>query len=408
MGGSYSDFERLEIARQEYEEYTVGAQVRIKNINGEKINIGTVKEVFSDNTGLDGYVIENPKTKEITILFQGSKGPSLEKKSLYDWKYNNLPMVGKIFTGAQKVTPQLQAAADKLNQVLREFPDSKINIYAHSLGIMDAQYALANVDDITRIKEAHLYQGPNIYPNLTKEQREKVDAMKYRIHNYEDTRDIVALNYHRKDSKDSEMAVGIVHYVDSKRRLNPVDQHMWGGYVFDEKGSLRTKNSSADYETKFAFAYDIVKSGLYLNSIVKKQVSTDGISSGEEIFLDSNQAQVVASGIHQTARIGYEEIKKIQLMAHDEAERILLSTHDVPFGFISSPYEVEEAYCKGGAHRGNIVDSVDLVFNPKVEKAKKLLEDLEKLESSLKKSIEEMVEQDKQLSEEFYKWNNSK
>ena len=48
------------------------------------------------------------------------------------------------------------------------------------------------------------------------------------------------------------------------------------------------------------------------------------------------------------------------------------------------------------------------MFNPKVEKAKKLLEDLEKLESSLKKSIEEMVEQDKQLSEEFYKWNNSK
>ena len=162
MGESYSDFERLEIARQEYEEYTVGEQVRIKNINGEKINIGTVKEVFSDNTGLDGYVIENPKTKEITILFQGSKGPSLEEKSLYDWRDNNLPMVGKIFSGAQKVTPQLQAAADKLNQVLREFPDSKINIYAHSLGIMDAQYALANVDDITRIKEAHLYQGPNI------------------------------------------------------------------------------------------------------------------------------------------------------------------------------------------------------------------------------------------------------
>lgn len=178
--------------------------------------------------------------------------------------------------------------------------------------------------------------------------------------------------------------------------------------MFDERGSLRTKKSSADYETKFALANDIVKSGLYLNNLVKKQVSSDGISSSEEIFLDSNQAQVIASGIHQTARIGYEEIKKIQLMAHDEAERILLSTHDVPFGFISSPYEVEEAYCKGGAHRGNIVDSVDLVFNPKVEKAKKLIEDLEKLESSLKKSIEEMVEQDKQLSEEFYKWNNSK
>ena len=103
MGGSYSDFERLEIAKQEYEEYTVGAQVRIKSITGEKINIGTVKEVFSDNTGLDGYVIENPKTKEITILFQGSKGPSLEEKSLYDWRDNNLPMVGKYFQVPKKL-----------------------------------------------------------------------------------------------------------------------------------------------------------------------------------------------------------------------------------------------------------------------------------------------------------------
>ena len=42
MGESYSDFERVEIAKQEYEKYIVGSQVRIQNINGEGINIGTV------------------------------------------------------------------------------------------------------------------------------------------------------------------------------------------------------------------------------------------------------------------------------------------------------------------------------------------------------------------------------
>ena len=55
-----------------------------------------------------------------------------------------------------------------------------------------------------------------------------------------------------------------------------------------------------------------------------------------------------------------------------------------------------------------MIEQIPMTQAQRVEKAKKLLEDLEKLESSLKKSIEEMVEQDKQLSEEFYKWNNSK
>lgn len=103
MGESYSDFERVEIAKQEYEKYIVGSQVRIQNINGEGINIGTVKEVFSDNTGLDGYVIENPKTKEITILFQGSKGPSLEKNHFMIGKITIFLWWGKYFQVPKKL-----------------------------------------------------------------------------------------------------------------------------------------------------------------------------------------------------------------------------------------------------------------------------------------------------------------
>ena len=55
--------------------------------------------------------------------------------------------------------------------MMEKYPNAKINIYGHSLGSMDAQYALANVTDYSRIKSANIYNGPNIYSTLTEEQK---------------------------------------------------------------------------------------------------------------------------------------------------------------------------------------------------------------------------------------------
>ena len=49
---------------------------------------------------------------------------------------------------------------------MEKYPNAKINIYGHSLGSMDAQYALACITDYSRINGAYIYNGPNIYSLL--------------------------------------------------------------------------------------------------------------------------------------------------------------------------------------------------------------------------------------------------
>ncbi|MDG3132355.1 hypothetical protein MKL26_04850 [Streptococcus suis] len=79
----YSEHERQRIANEQYTFYTPNQIVAVKSDEGETIEVGTVREVISDSTGLNGYVIEEPDGN-ITLLFQGSKGPG-EAGSREDW-----------------------------------------------------------------------------------------------------------------------------------------------------------------------------------------------------------------------------------------------------------------------------------------------------------------------------------
>lgn len=402
----YTDLLNKMIAKKEYDSSLVeGAPVKVSDGNNT-ITIGIVREIFHDNTGLDGYVVENPETKELTVLFQGSKAP-LEEGSWPDWVDNDFPMVWNILTYKKSVTPQLDAAANKLNQILKEYPDSKVNLYAHSLGSMEVQISLARVSDITRIGEVHIYQGPNIYPTFTEEERLKVDAMKYRIINHVDQSDIIAFGY---NSKNSDNAVGIVRHVDSKYLglIKFIEQHMWGGYVFNTDGSLKVKNDTSSYEYHFSTSLDIARSGMYLNLMKKRKMLLDGLSKSEEIFLDSDQAQLISSGLSSAAKTAFETINKITEQAHSEAEVILSSTRNVPWGFVSSADEVEEAYYAGGITRASIVNDVDSYFEPMEAKAKKLSEDFENLEIQIKSSIADMLKKDNELAGEFNEWNKMK
>lgn len=406
MTSKYSDRENKRISKEEYSNYQVGDDVTITNDKGKVQVIGTVREMIHDETGLDGYVVENIETKELTVLFQGSKAPGQEGSRL-DWVDNDLPMVWNIATFRKSVTPQLDAAANKLNQILKDYPDSKVNLYAHSLGSMEVQISLARVSDITRIGEVHIYQGPNIYPTLTEEERLRVDAIKYRIINHIDQYDIIAFGY---NSKNSDNAVGIVRHVDSKYLglIKFIEQHMWGGYVFNTDGSLKVKNDTSSYEYHFSTSLDIARSGMYLNLMKKRKMLLDGLSKSEEIFLDSDQAQLISSGLSSAAKTAFETINKITEQAHSEAEVILSSTRTVPWGFVSSADEVEEAYYAGGITRASIVNDVDLYFEPMEAKAKKLSEDFENLETQIKSSIADMLKKDNELAGEFNEWNKMK
>ena len=403
MSRQYSDHERQKIANEEYTKYSETDPLKIINDKGEIEDIGAVRQVIENETGIKVYVVESPDHSEVSVLYEGSKAPFDEGWEV-DWFENDIPMARSILTGEKGTTSQLKASADILNDVLVRYPNAKVTVYGHSLGSMNAQYALANVRDISRISGAYIYQGPNIYPVLTEEQRQRVDAMKYRIHNHVDDKDMVPIGY-PKNRMDSVGVVGIMHHVDSKQQIDFIySQHLWGGYVFNEDGSLKIKNDRSSFEKRYSSGLDKVSSGLYNYAKAKEALASGGYTSNEEIFLDSEQALTISSGLHEVANAGQEEIRSIVRKAHQKAEKIVASTYQVPFGFILSPTEVATAYSDGGISRTTILDDLDHYFYPKIKKSEKLAEDFQSLEKQIADGVQKKLEDDKELAGNFKEW----
>jgi len=401
MNSMYSEYERKLIAEKEYDN-----TLQVDNdiyIETRKSSIGTVRQVIENETGIKVYVVESPDHSEVSVLYEGSKAPFDEGWEV-DWFENDIPMAHSILTGEKGTTSQLKASADILNDVLVRYPNAKVTVYGHSLGSMNAQYALANVRDISRISGAYIYQGPNTYPVLTEEQRQRVDAMKYRIHNYVDDKDMIPIGY-PKNRMDSVGVVGIMHHVDSKQQIDFIySQHLWGGYVFNEDGSLKIKNDRSSFEKRYSSGLDKVSSGLYNYVKAKETLASGGYTSNEEIFLDSEHALTISSGLHEVANAGHEEIRSIVRKAHQKAEKIVASTYQVPFGFILSPTEVATAYSDGGVSRTTILDDLDHYFYPKIKKSEKLAEDFQSLEKQIADGVQKKLEDDKELAGNFKEW----
>ena len=249
---AYSDETNMNIAKEEYKNREPGYILNTEDNeylgtlsdvnddrtnNGEQIYTYTRTEGSDEILSPDAPLSEREKVEEITILYRGSTAPGIgadNEDARKDWLNNDVPMAEKIMLGEKGATGQLEASSDYLKEMMEKYPNAKINIYGHSLGSMDAQYALANVTDYSRIKSANIYNGPNIYSTLTEEQKINVSALYDKINNYVDSRDLVGLGY-----KKGEGTVGKTYnFSGESNGINKIDQHMWGGYRFDSDGNL--------------------------------------------------------------------------------------------------------------------------------------------------------------------------
>ena len=249
---AYSDETNMNIAKEEYKNREPGYILNTEDNeylgtlsdvnddrtnNGEQIYTYTRTEGSNEIVSPDAPLSEREKVEEITILYRGSTAPGIgadNEDARKDWLNNDVPMAEKIMLGEKGTTGQLEASSDYLKEMMEKYPNAKINIYGHSLGSMDAQYALANVTDYSRIKSANIYNGPNIYSTLTEEQKINVSALYDKINNYVDSRDLVGLGY-----KKGEGTVGKTYnFSGESNGINKIDQHMWGGYRFDSDGNL--------------------------------------------------------------------------------------------------------------------------------------------------------------------------
>lgn len=274
-----TDYERVELTKKSYQELQLGEKVTI----GEHL-IGFVSETIYAKDGMRAFVITNPN--EVTILFKGSYGLVKGNPTTWrdEWLKTNLPILIALLVNDKKIPSQLKTAATFLNRMLNRYHGARFYLYGHSLGAINLQYALANCKHPQAIQAAYLYEGTNIWLLLDQKQRHRANEMRSKIFNYVDIYDPVTLGITA-----SHHLVGKLCYVDSEA-MNPIKQHMWGGYQFDQNGKLKLKVIDAAFLQEAMSEHKLLTRSSDLASTLKRMGQS-------ESFLQS--AQTKLTQLHQ-------------------------------------------------------------------------------------------------------------
>ncbi|ECB9647913.1 DUF2974 domain-containing protein [Listeria monocytogenes] len=421
MGHVNTDQERVELAKKEYSKLELKQEVNISISNREK-KIGIVSQTINNKAaGQQTYIItekytpptashiERSKVKEITVLYRGSTAPTLasgltpfHKDSLdvwTDWGVNDIPTAIQITNGGgSTVTPQLKTSAETLKQTMKLYPNAQIYVYGHSLGSMNAQYAIADLDkkDIKRISGGFFYQGPNIYSNLTPKQQDTVKAINAldRLFNFVDRKDYVPIGYGIGDP-----TIGHLIEVESKK-AGMVEQHMWGGYQFDEDGNVLTDKEGSLRLAKYATAQQLASINIMRTSFSK---SGGALSSSEEIFLDAAEGLAITQGMKQTIQGEIKDLKDMFDKAIENAEELwrdtLSDARDI--GSKLSESEILTALALGNATESKIVIDIVQDCEKSLAEATKIEQEYDKLLEQINEAIKSQLKTDQELAKQI-------
>ena len=324
----YTDSEKLDIAELEYIPKNVNDVAKSEK---HKVKIGYISEVNHKAWGEDSYVVtdvelpENPtaedyaKVKYVTILYQGSTAELISHpiKTLMDWGPNNLPMGITVLApealSPQRV-PQMEEASETLQKALKTYPNATIDLFAHSLGLMDGYGALADVkaEDAHRIRAAYFYNGPNPYKSFDSIQKENLRRLADKINVYIDTNDIVGLEYNTTD------VIGNIYRIQTKD-IFWLDQHNLKGYEFDAADNLVNVDGTLATEDIRLKHIDINNDGVVdfeIDSIDVRvrDLFTNGLflaTSSQKIQLNKDILEQLANNLEETSRAELANIKRI-------------------------------------------------------------------------------------------------
>ncbi|ENE8479584.1 DUF2974 domain-containing protein [Listeria monocytogenes] len=422
MNQVITDEDRVRLAKKEYDPLQIKKEVIISVSDEKEKTIGIVSQKINNkSTGEQSYIItdkytpptasisERNKVKELTILYKGSTAPAngnfnVPKHPDYkdvrkDWLSNDIPTAIQITNGGgSTVTPQLKTSAETLKQTMKLYPNAQIYVYGHSLGSMNAQYAIADLDkkDIKRISGGFFYQGPNIYSNLTPKQQDTVKAINAldRLFNFVDRKDLVPIGYGIGDP-----TIGHLIEVESKK-AGMVEQHMWGGYQFDEDGNILTDKEGSLRLAKYATAQQLASINIMRTSFSK---SGGALSSSEEIFLDAAEGLAITQGMKQTIQGEIKDLKDMFDKAIENAEELwrdtLSDARDI--GSKLSESEILTALALGNATESKIVIDIVQDCEKSLAEATKIEQEYDKLLEQINEAIKSQLKTDQELAKQI-------
>lgn len=418
----YSDKERVEIANNEYSDFKIEDPV---TINNDSENVGYVSQVNDKPTGEQSFVITNDyvsstaslkereTVREVTVLYRGSTAPTVSnilnpldpdfKDVRSDWVKNDLPTAVQILNGgAPTVTPQLKSSSETLEDALKLYPNAKINVYGHSLGSMNAQYALANVSksNLERIEGGYVYQGPNIYSLLSPEQRLTADRLttSYKVFNYIDKKDLVPLGY-----GDGKKTIGGFIPVEAAflGTFSAGSQHMWGGYTYKDGNIVTTTEGNA------LLAKANTSKELARLEFLKKKFSASGggaLSSSQEIFLDAMEARAITRGYKQTVQTEIDHLKKWFQTEIENARELWKHTQSDAerWGEHLTLNEIMETLASSNVTKGTILNEPVNEYEQSLALLKSSEQEITTLLKNIQEAIDKQLATDKELANFYF------
>lgn len=303
---STRQYDNMEIGRQVkvdgqdgQKDITVGYVYRFVNDpdTGMQAYIITDKKVESE--------ADIPNVKRVTMLYRGSEGLDFNRilisnsehpgtssinwpylRELWnDWKRTDAQVARKEVLNIVDGSPaQFIKSKELLEETMKTFRNAAFDLNGHSLGGMIVQYLISSADYPERIRSGRSYSAPNIYDTLNTYQKKNGLQAKDRLLMFYDPHDLVQmfgniefssqpsefvlkqkleefLEYMPEEEAHYQLdlyiqklqatdypflrireAIGHIVMINSYATGALASQHIWGGYQFNNDGSLKLSN----------------------------------------------------------------------------------------------------------------------------------------------------------------------
>ena len=289
----------------------------------------------------------------------------------------------------------LNYAKEVEEEVSQKHPSAKITTAGHSLGESLAMYVAlkrgyANIG----------YNGPDIHNLISKEEIKHMQEHPEQFRNYRHKYDVIG----NITGNTTQTAIFPYIYPAKDNWGNKLEYHNLSQWRFDENGQLVDLDGKRVTNLKVT-ALAEATAGMYRYQKIKSYLSADGLSSREEIYLDSLQGMALGEGMANAARAGADDVKHLQEEVVSKAQELWNQLDFSSFRYLSYD-EVLSTFASAGVTQATIVGSVEQDFEQMNQKAEKLATEFDTLNQQIIQVIENKLATDKELAGEFRKWNS--
>lgn len=455
-----------------YKTYGYITEIRNNNQTGEKTFV-----VSQDNVpGVTGYKdvshhrfnqgmttvttnltpAQQAQVKHVSVLYQGSMAP-FDQGWKQDWLGNNIPFAINSFLGKHNlgVGPQQWGSLNSTLSILNRYSNAKLNLYGHSQGGLNGQWAFAGVKLLgrdNRINSGHFYEAPNANSFLP------IPIMSSKIHLYDDVTDPVGLLGNGL-GLGTTLPMGNLTLNIPDKFYGFTNQHMLQGYakghqiklgrtlmgsLLGTAGVIESSNFAKtmltgkklnDVLTAHLNKYPMTDKAypFWYERLLKSQAKTGadkafnrkermtsqllskqlgrlnslahggGGGGASAILVDEVGAYLIGSAITSHASEGQAELKQVVQTGTEKQEQIWHDTLNQARALAPhlSEGEIRDALAAGGATKDTIVNQPVREFEAKAAQIAPIIEQLNTIVTTLKARVENAVDQDSTLGREF-------